>query len=60
MEIRSPGHLSQEVGPQQEHGLKASALGKEREVYNPLPDLPWLLVTWMGGVWSLEHKDFGK
>lgn len=60
MEILSPGHRSQEVGPQQEeHGLKASALGKERGVYNPLLDLPWLL-TWMGGLRSLEHGDSRK
>lgn len=51
MGILSPGHLNQVVGPQQEeHGGSASALGKEGGVYNPLLDMPWLLVTWMGGV----------
>lgn len=57
MEILSPRHLSQEAGPQQDHGLKASAPGKEGEIHNPILDLPCLLVTRMGGVWSLKHKD---
>lgn len=59
MEILCPGHLSQEVKPhQEEHHLEASALGKERGIYNPILGLTQLLVTRTGGVWSLEHKDY--
>lgn len=39
--------------PQEEPGIEASAVCKEKGVKVPTPDLPQ---SGMGGIWSLENK----